>query len=439
MQKKAPILLASVFMLIFAHQAFVQAYENYINYTPSEEVTDYTLDATDEEVADYIYYESCEAVTTKISWTFYAYIKPDFTSERRMHFAPQSVDVLYENGDGWGLVQTDFGEYWVYLRANKRHIDSRTGVFEQKDGERYTSIINPQVVTIFEYEENWLKIGTWLGEKWIDINFTPPTDALDNVLGRFGNSISVYFENLETGFVYRHNADRIYFSASVPKATFALYIYQKAENEETCLDNTITYTQADHMGGSGVIRHNHRIGATFTQREVLRLNLSESDNIATNMLRRVHGIEGYRQFIANIGGNPNFVGNRIMNSSLTANEAGLFAREIFRYVESGGKYSAEFRTHLLDNQFPFIVSDYPVASKTGWTRHHAWHDMAIVYAPSPYTLVILTARGGWTAQDYRDFAEISMAFQNFNTTWFAPPHSAQQQEEQLEYTYEGLE
>jgi hypothetical protein len=44
--------------------------------------------------------------------------------------------------------------------------------------------------------------------------------------------------------------------------------------------------------------------------------------------------------------------------------------------------------------------------------------MAIVYAPSPYILVILSARNGWTAQDYRDFAEISMAFQNFNSTWF---------------------
>jgi len=263
-----------------------------------------------------------------------------------------------------------------------------------------------------------LKIDTWLGEKWISLNFVPPTYELDRLLSRFGNNLSVYFENLETGFVYRHNADRVYFSASVPKAFYALYIYQLAEQGKTDLDSIITYTSADFMGGSGRIRHRHSVGTTFTQRELLRLNLSYSDNIATNMLRRIHGIESYRRFVTDIGGNANFVGNRIMNSNLTANEAGLFAREIFHYIESDGIYSEEFKAHLLNNQYPFIVSCYPVASKTGWTRPIAWHDMAIVYAPSPYILVILSARNGWTLQDYRDFEEISMAFQRFNDMWF---------------------
>jgi beta-lactamase class A len=199
---------------------------------------------------------------------------------------------------------------------------------------------------------------------------------------------------------------------------YVLYIYKKAERGEVDLNSRITYTAADFNGGSGVIRLRYSFGHAFTQRELLGLNLYESDNIATLMLRRVHGIPGYRQFIADIGGNPNFVGNRIMNSNLTANEAGLFAMEIFNYMESDGTYSGELKRNLLNNQFPFIVSDYPVASKTGWTTHIAWHDMAIIYAPSPFILVILSARVGWTAQDYRDFAEISMAFQKFNDRWF---------------------
>jgi len=44
--------------------------------------------------------------------------------------------------------------------------------------------------------------------------------------------------------------------------------------------------------------------------------------------------------------------------------------------------------------------------------------MTIVYAPSPYILVIMSARAGWTERDYADFAEISMAFQGFNGGWF---------------------
>jgi len=295
-------------------------------------------------------------------------------------------------------------------------INHATGIFDEIGGTMIGRVY-PQYVRVLAQQDNWTQISTWLGPSWIYSNFTPPTAELDNLLDRFGSDIAIYFHNLETGFRYRRNADEVYFGASISKAPFGLYIYQQAEGGETDLDAILTYTAADFMSGSGIIHHRYSIGATFTRRELVRLNLSYSDNIATLILRRVHGIEGYRSFVESIGANPTRVQDRIMNSNLTANEAGLFAMEIHRYIESGGRYSGEFQAHLLDNRYPFMVSDYPMASKTGWTRGMAWHDMAIVYAPSPYIIVILSRRNG-VAQDYRDFAEISMAFQRFNATWF---------------------
>jgi len=252
------------------------------------------------------------------------------------------------------------------------------------------------------------------------IRLPPPIhtiNELDEMLRRHGNNLSVYFRNLETGFIYQYNADRVYFSASIPKAFFALHLYKLAERGILDLDSSHMFTYADANWGSGIIQHRYNFGAIFTVRELLRLNLSESDNVATLMLRRIYG-DGYTNFVEEMGGNPDFVRNRIMNSYITANEAGLFARLIFEYIESDRMYSKEFRTHLLDNQFPFIVSDYQVASKSGWTSPIAWHDMAIVYAPSPYVLVILSEREGFSDEDFADFAEISVAFQQFNDRWF---------------------
>jgi beta-lactamase class A len=246
------------------------------------------------------------------------------------------------------------------------------------------------------------------------------TDVLDAMLRPFGNDLAVYFENLESGFVYRHNADRVFFGASLSKASFALYIYMKAEKGEIDLDDTITYTNADVNWGSGIISRTYPVGTTFTIRELLRLNLSESDNVATLMLRRHFGTAGYRQFVEELGANPARVRGNIMDSNLTANDAGIFAQAIFTYIESGKRYSAEFKAALTDNQFPFIALDYPLASKTGWTRYSAWHEMAIVYAPSPFSLLILSARPGWTERDYRDFADIAEMFQQFNDFWFTP-------------------
>ena len=274
-----------------------------------------------------------------------------------------------------------------------------------------------------------LQIETPPGPTRVYPDCIPPIHELTELLQRHDPSLSVYFRNLETGFVFRHNADEVHFSASLPKAVYALYLFHLAEQGLIDLDSRKVFTWADWSDNSGVIHQRYPVGTSFSQRELLRLNVSESDDVATLILRRVHGLDGYRAFIAALGGDPSLVGAagspwigaEIMNSQITANEAGLFMQAIFNYLESDGSYSAEFLAALLDNQFPFIVSDYPVASKSGWTAPFAWHDMAIVYAPSPFILVILSQRSGWTESDFADFAEISMAFQQFNDAWFVNP------------------
>jgi len=353
----------------------------------------------------------------RIPIQFYAYVEPDFRAERMGLFNPQTITPLNIN-DGWAFIETYRGESWVYLRGDRLFIERRLPVYDYIGSDTSVAYISPQVVRIHDRDNNWVLLETWLGQKWMNLDYEPSTQDLDYMLRRFGNNLSVYYMNIETGFTYTYNPDRVYFSASVPKASFALYLYLRAERGEIDLDSYATYTSTDFNGGSGVIKDRFSFGTQLTLRELLRLNLSYSDNIATNILRRVHGIEGYRYFVASIGGNSNHVRGNIFNSNLTVTDAGLFAGEIYNYTESDGEFSEEFREHLLNNQFPFIVSDYPVASKTGWTRPHAWHDMAIVYADSPYILVILSARSGWSAGDYRDFEEISMAFQQFNATWF---------------------
>ena len=296
-------------------------------------------------------------------------------------------------------------------------LERATGLFDYPGGTMHGAV-SPQDVRILDtYGDYWKQISTWQGPMWIYENFTPPTYGLNNLLSRHGN-LGVFFYNIETGFTYTFNGNREFFGASVSKASYALYLYQRAERGEIDLNRMITYTGADFNGGSGVIRTRYRQGQSFTTRRVIALNLYQSDNIATNMLRRTFGLEGYRQFVASLGGNPNLVRNRIFNSQLTANEAGRFAQAIWEYTQSGGRYSQEFMDALLNNQFQFLVSDYPIASKTGWTSPIAWHDMAIIQAPSPYILVVLSARGGWSARDYAAFAEISHAFQDFNARWF---------------------
>lgn len=247
-------------------------------------------------------------------------------------------------------------------------------------------------------------------------------EPIEAVLVNYGANLAIYFENLETGCTFIHNPEQNFFAASVTKAPFALWLYTKADADELDLDQYLVYQQQHWFDGSGVIRHQHHFGTQFTVRELIALNLYQSDNIATQMLRLAFGYRQYADFIASIGGTHDYARD-IWNSRITAPEAGFFMRTIFEYIESGAAHSQELREHLLNNQFPFIVADYPVASKTGWFMGFTMvmHDIAIVYAPSPYTLSILSANRFVTPVDIEVFHAISRAFQEFNQINFINP------------------
>lgn len=260
------------------------------------------------------------------------------------------------------------------------------------------------------------------------------TADLDNLFRSWGNNISVFYYCINTGFTYRYNANRVYFGASISKAPLALLLYQMADRGEINLDATMRFEARHRNTGSGIINRNYPLGTSFTIRRLIALNLYRSDNVATLMLREFLGdgdpylgVERYRQFVTSLGANPNHVGIRIMNSQLTVNDAGVFARAIHSYIQSENPHSREFQRHLRNNHFPFLFREVDVdtGSKTGWTAvdrygtfQGVWHDMSFVYGDIPFILVVMTSgragSQGGSARDREDFTNISKAFLEFH-------------------------
>jgi len=354
-----------------------------------------------------------------VSWEFTTYTEPCFMAQVVSILPPRHVNIRYEQ-DGWALIYNCCSEYcedtWVYTASDRMFIDRISGTFDEPAGRRIGRI-TPQVVSIVERDGRWVNISTYAGYRWLYLDFTPPVYELEYFMQQFDN-ISVFYENMSSGFIFRHNTERTFFGASATKLPYAIYIYLKTEAGYASMNTVSSFTEADFWEGSGIIRHRYQYGATFTQRRLLNLMLVPSDNIATRMLRRMHGLNGYREWVESIGANPDFVHN-LTYSHLSADDAGIFLREAYRYITSGGRYSDDLRTNMLANRYAFIVSDHPVASKSGWAANFgaAFHDMAIVFAPSPYTLAILSNWAG-THIDMRTYREISMKIQEFNDMWF---------------------
>ena len=337
---------------------------------------------------------------------------PDITFEESGVFVYEVTQVIGNVSGDWVL---DEESQLLTIRVSRAYEDERL-IVEVEEGAVF--------VNVFEYDVSddiyEATVSRWENHV-VQVCEAPDMTPILNAIERYGPSVSIYFENLATGCTFRHNSQRNFFAASTTKAPFALWLYNLADQGMIDLDETLTFRSEHLMMGAGVIRHEYGFGQEIPIRRLIALNIYQSDNVATQMLRHRFGYHGYANFIANLGGTRDFARD-IWNSRLTADEAGFFMREIYRYIEGGHPNSEEFREHLLNNQLPQIVSDYPVASKSGQFRDFggAWHDMAIVYAPSPYILVILSSRTG-TEEDHRVFQYISHAFQEFNQLNFIEP------------------
>lgn len=91
--------------------------------------------------------------------------------------APQQVHVLmtYKN---WAKIRTWIGEKWVkqdyikdevpILYNEKLYLTERTNLYHLPfENEKTNDYVSPQVVEAVKKHENWFKINTWIGEKWI--------------------------------------------------------------------------------------------------------------------------------------------------------------------------------------------------------------------------------------------------------------------------------
>jgi len=221
-------------------------------------------------------------------------------------------------------------------------------------------------------------------------------DEIEEVFLSLGDDISFYYYNIETGFQYGFNSDKAYIGASVGKVFYAYFLYTQDEIEN------ITLTKQERL---------------WVQ-QVLRTSLDAfSHNLTTH-----YGVIDYNSWLGEQGIYTLQTPERHFGlpTKLTAGEAASLMDGIYHYFLTKTPNAIEFRENMINNQFPFIVShSYDVASKTGWlVPQGIRHDVAIVEAPSPYVLVILSQNPKIAQDHLHHFEWLSSLFEDFNNKWF---------------------
>lgn len=211
------------------------------------------------------------------------------------------------------------------------------------------------------------------------------TDYISNEKGTYG----IYFKDLASDESFGLNDELEYVAASTKKVPMNLYLYSLIVKGKINPAVKLTYQKQFYEGGTGSIQY-RKVGTTYTIKELSRLSIVVSDNIATNMLISKLGrsnLTTYMQFLVNhtVDSNKNISSPKDM--SIYLNELLTFQKQ---HPTEGDEFIYNLEHTVFNDRIPkYLPEDLKIAHKIG-TQVQAIHDVGIVFAENPYIICIMS-------------------------------------------------
>jgi len=243
------------------------------------------------------------------------------------------------------------------------------------------------------------------------------TDKLkDLIAGKDGIEVGLAAHNLSTGEEILIHPDLPFHPASTIKVCVMMEVFREARQDRLSLDDqTVVKNEfASIVDGSAYALFAEddsektlydRIGQPLPIRDLVRLMITVSSNLATNILLEQVSPERTTDFMRELGIDAVIVRRGVednkayrlgLNNSATARGLMQILLRLAKGEVVSPQDSDEMIEILSGQQFNEMIpaqlpADVRVAHKTGWTADY-YHEAGIVYPPngSPFVLAIMT-------------------------------------------------
>lgn len=111
--------------------------------------------------------------------------------------------------------------------------------------------------------------------------------------------IGVYIKDLSTGQEYSNHADENWYLASTVKVPMAIEVLRQVDAKKISLDDEVEITTEDYVDGNGPLVF-MKPGEKVTIRYLVEQMIVWSDNMASDMLLRVVGLDNVNQLLKSI-------------------------------------------------------------------------------------------------------------------------------------------
>ncbi|MDD8021095.1 MAG: class A beta-lactamase-related serine hydrolase [Acidobacteriota bacterium] len=227
----------------------------------------------------------------------------------------------------------------------------------------------------------------------------------NNILQRISNlrgQAGIVVEDLQTGWTFIHNEDQPFPAASLVKIPVMVAGFKAASEGQLDLSEKYVLKRKDRVGGSGVLRR-MRNGRAFTYAQLIDYMVTESDNIACNILIDQLGFDYINHVFAKLGLKKTRLNRKMID--YTAREEGLenyttaaeitglldriYHRDCFD-PEISERCLAVLKRQKINDRLPrYLPGEITIAHKTGLEKE-VCHDAGIVFTPNgDYIITVL--------------------------------------------------
>jgi beta-lactamase class A len=230
------------------------------------------------------------------------------------------------------------------------------------------------------------------------------TEVVSSADGEYG----VYVKVINSGETLGIRPEEEFFAGSCYKLPLILMLYEKAAAGEVDLGDKVAYSREDREAGTGVII-GYQYGTEFTLRELARLAVVKSDNVAGNMLLRYLGRARFVEYEKGAG--ARVVPETVNNSSPA--DLGMFAERLLRFCSTNDDLGPELMGHFTATEHrdripALLPTSARVANKIG-TWPGFVNDVAIVTdGDINYVLAVMSKNVSSVETASRVIAEISL-------------------------------
>ena len=263
--------------------------------------------------------------------------------------------------------------------------------------EKITEELNKKEIERKKEEEEKIKKDEYdacLEEKYSEENNTEEMinamNELSSYLKRYNCSVSFY--DIDRGYEYNYNPNKVYYAASTIKMLDALYIYSKAGKNDLDLNEKVKYKASNYLGASKEMKK-YKVGDKVSLKNLVKYAITVSDNTAHSILVDYIGFKNLKEYGNSLGAKYTLVGD--IFGEINTNDSIIYLKELNKFIEENKELGEELKQYFLNSEQNYL--DFPEENIKAGIKYGEYelyyHENGIVYSEHPYLVSILTTEG----------------------------------------------